>query len=73
MLQCYEYKIKIFFKQLGSILAKQYKLNDGHGGTFEEYPELLDWLKIREIPESHPSFNAIPSDDEILDNYILPL
>lgn len=59
--------IKVFFKQLGSALSKQYKLNDGHGGTFEEYPELLDWLKIREIPESHPSFKTIPSVEEVDD------
>lgn len=40
----------IFFKQLGSILAKQYKLADSKGENFAEYPELLNWLKRREMP-----------------------
>lgn len=41
---------KIFFKQLGTILSKEHKLLDGHGGNFDEYPPALDWLKVREIP-----------------------
>lgn len=43
---------KVFFKQLGAVLAKQYKLSfDKAGEDFDKYPELLSWLKIREYPE----------------------
>ena len=45
---------KIFFKQLGSVLAKAYKLQDRKGEDFNEYPAHLDWLKIREIPFYEP-------------------
>jgi protein gp37 len=41
---------KIFFKQLGSILGKQYNLPNVKGENFEEYPHHLEWLKIREFP-----------------------
>lgn len=64
--QAKEKGIKVFFKQIGSILAKEYKLADGHGGTFEQYPAgVLDWLKIREIPDSHPSFITIPEPEDV--------
>ncbi|MEK6882448.1 MAG: DUF5131 family protein, partial [Nanoarchaeota archaeon] len=71
--QAKEKGIKVFFKQTGSILSKKLKLKDGHGGTFEEYPELLEWLKIREIPDSHPSYITIPKLEEVEDEYKLQL
>ena len=62
--QSKEKGIKVFFKQTGSILAKKLKLKDGHGGDFDEYPPALDWLKIREIPDPHPSFQLFPPNPE---------
>lgn len=41
---------KIFFKQLGRIVAHDHKLKDWVGGDFTEYPPALEWLKRREIP-----------------------
>lgn len=64
---CKRKGVKFFFKQLGSILSKKYNLQDGHGGTFEQYPAGLEWLKIREIPDSHPSFITIPEPEDIQD------
>lgn len=49
--QSKEYGIKVLFKQLGTLLAKELKLTDTKGGNFEEYPQHLDWLKIREYPK----------------------
>lgn len=63
--QAKKFGIKVFFKQLGTILAKKYKLNDGHGGNFDEYPIGLDFLKIREIPNAHPCFDKIPTPEEV--------
>lgn len=42
---------KIFVKQLGRLLAKQYGLKDPKGGNMDEWPENLAELKIREFPE----------------------
>lgn len=42
---------KIFFKQLGTILSKMYNFKDKKGEDFNEYPNHLSWLMIREIPE----------------------
>lgn len=44
--------VKVFFKQLGVIVASKLKLNDDKGGNFEEYPEHLEWLQVREVPNS---------------------
>ena len=62
--QAKEKGIKVFFKQTGSILSKKLKLKDGHGGDFDEYPPALDWLKIREVPDPHPSFQLFPPNPE---------
>lgn len=40
----------IFFKQLGTILAKEFKLKDSKGETLDEYPQHLDWLRVRRMP-----------------------
>lgn len=42
---------KVFFKQLGTQLAKKLKLEDSKGENgLENLPPTYDWLKIREIP-----------------------
>jgi protein gp37 len=43
-------EIKLFVKQLGSVLSKQYKLNNKAATDITEWPNHLDWLKIQEIP-----------------------
>jgi protein gp37 len=40
----------VFFKQLGTIVASKLKLSDDKGGNFDEYPEQLEGLKIRQLP-----------------------
>jgi hypothetical protein len=64
--QCNNHNIKFYFKQLGAILAKEYKMTfDENGEDFDKYPPLLEWLKVRKIPDSHPSFNKIPTPAEV--------
>lgn len=48
--QCDQRTNKVFFKQLGVQVASKLKLNDTKGGNFDEYPDILEWLKIRETP-----------------------
>lgn len=50
MLEAKVYGIKIFFKQLGTILAKELGLQDFKGGDFDEFPADLQGLKIRQFP-----------------------
>lgn len=50
--QCDQIGIKVFFKQLGVQVASALKLNDTKGGNFDEYPDVLEWLKIRETPNT---------------------
>lgn len=66
--QAKEKGIKVFFKQLGSVLSKEHKLADGHGGNFDQYTELLNWLKVREIPDSHPSFSTLFKSEHKIEN-----
>ena len=65
--QCEKYNLKFYFKQLGSILAKEYKLRDKWGANYDDYPQLLDWLKVRQIPDSNPIYDSfkIPEPEEI--------
>lgn len=46
--------VPCFVKQLGSNPRddeeKSIKLNDSHGGDWDEWPE---WARVRECPESH--------------------
>src|SRR5690606_32654998 len=45
--------IRVFFKQVGSQQGSRHKMKaDPKGGDFDDYPAALDWLKIREVPES---------------------
>jgi protein gp37 len=53
VLQCQQYDIPVFVKQLGTHLAKQLKLKDRHGGDMDEWPESLTHLKVREMPKSY--------------------
>lgn len=43
--------VKVFVKQLGTHLAKQYKLKDRKGGNWDEWPTSFEHLKIREFPQ----------------------
>lgn len=43
-------KPNIFFKQLGALLAKQYKLQDVKGEGVEEFPEPVKKWSVREFP-----------------------
>jgi protein gp37 len=45
--------VKVFFKQTGTLLASIHKMKrDNKGGDFDDYPEGLSWLKVRQVPTS---------------------
>lgn len=44
---CKQFGVPVFVKQMGTFLAKQYGMNDRHGGDINEFPEVL---KYREFP-----------------------
>jgi len=46
------YGIKVFFKQMGTLLAEHFNLKDPKGGNLEEYPPHVEFLKRREFPEA---------------------
>lgn len=48
---CKAHNIPVFVKQLGTHLAKQYKLRDRTCSNMDEWPTELEHLKIREFPE----------------------
>lgn len=45
-------RTKVFFKQFGVQVASKLKLNDNKGGNFDEYPDHLNWIKLRQVPAS---------------------
>ena len=60
-LQCRSNNVKFYFKQLGASLAKNLKITfDENGEDFNKYPALLEWLKVREFPNPHPSLIITP-------------
>lgn len=70
--QCEKYNIRFYFKQLGSILAKEYRMRDKWGADFDNYPQQLDWIKVRQVPSSNPIYLSYqtPEPEEINDNEI---
>lgn len=44
---CNAYRVPVFVKQLGTYLAKEFRLKDIHGGNIDEFPS---FLRIREMP-----------------------
>jgi len=49
--QCDFYGIKVFFKQLGTVLAKYTNQQSLKGADFNEYPNEFKALMRREVPE----------------------
>lgn len=50
--RCQEAGVAVFVKQLGTSLAKQFGLKDRAGATMEEWPEVLNDLKIQQFPKT---------------------
>lgn len=50
MIMLNELNIPVFFKQTGTVLARQLSLKSFKGEDFSEYPPVLDNLKIRQFP-----------------------
>lgn len=48
---CKQYRVPVFVKQLGTHLAKELKLKDRAGANWDEWPDHLSHLKIREFPQ----------------------
>lgn len=48
---CQAWQVPVFVKQLGTHLAKELKLKDRSGSNWDEWPEHLSHLKIREFPQ----------------------
>jgi len=48
--QCRAHGVPVFVKQLGTHLAKKYKLKDRHGGNMEEWPQ---HLQVRHFPQTN--------------------
>ena len=46
-MDCWNCRIPVFVKQLGTHLAKELGLKDRHGGDMDEWPE---HLRVREFP-----------------------
>lgn len=49
--QCKQSNIPVFVKQLGTHIAKQYKLKSRHGADINEWPDELNDIKVRQYPE----------------------
>ena len=50
VMECKEYNVPIFVKQLGTHLSKKFRLQDRHGGNIDEWP----WpeIKVRQFPDN---------------------
>lgn len=50
--QCKSAGVSVFVKQLGTDIAKRYRLKEPHGGDIDEWPEALSNLKVRQFPHA---------------------
>ncbi len=56
-------EVPVFMKQLGTHLAKSYKLKDRHGGNMEEWPAVTKEIQSMEFPEIYAKTDLLIIDD----------